>query len=72
MKEELEKLGYMIKTNNLKGGTEYTYNNSNERPYLLCIINNSIDVIFESKLSKKSLHFDTFDIFLQWHNGYNK
>ena len=28
MKEELEKLGYVLKTNNLKGGIEYSYKNS--------------------------------------------
>lgn len=72
MEEELAKLGYVLKTNNLKSGTEYIYKYSDERPYLLFVLRNSIEVIFESKLRKKSLHFDTFNNFIQWHNGYNK
>ncbi len=72
MKEELEKLGYVLKTNNLKGGIEYSYKNSNERTYLLFVLNNSIEVIFENKLRKKTLHFDSLNDFIDWHNGYCK
>lgn len=72
MKEKLEKLGYIVKTTHLKGGTDYSYKNSDERPYLLFVLNDAIEVIFESKLRKRALHFDSWNDFIGWHNGYCK
>lgn len=72
MKEVLEKLGYVLKTTHLKGGTDYSYKNLEERPYLLFVLNNTIEVIFESKLRKKTLHFDSLNDFIGWHNEYSK
>lgn len=68
--KEIENLGYNLKTKGITGNLDFVFQDLEVRPYLVCLSNNSIQIIYDSRDKRKSITFSNINDFIHWHNNF--
>lgn len=68
--KDIENLGYNLKTKGITGNLDFVFKESDIRPYLVCLSDNSVQIIYTTRDKRKSITFSNLNDFTHWHNSF--